>query len=154
MLLKPAQIKPKSFESRWNFFFFTGVDASHVYVRGWALGCFQSYQYPNLSEGIDHTGVQLRRDEECPFSGITKSGRVWRKVLENGAQSLYSIMTPTLNLRTALYNYFIIVLIIVSFYFHIHTIYKYTYKYTYSSFYLLNKTCLETDSSCTFNLVL
>ena len=41
MLLTPAQIKPKSFESRQNFFFFflPGVDASHVYVcAAWALG--------------------------------------------------------------------------------------------------------------------
>ena len=25
---------------------------------------------------------------ECPFSGVTKSGRIWRKVPENGAQSV------------------------------------------------------------------
>ena len=50
MLLTPAQIKPKSFESRRNFFlsFLTGVDAPHVYVRAcalglnMALGCFYS----------------------------------------------------------------------------------------------------------------
>ena len=42
MLLTPAQIKPKSFESRRNFFFLPGVDASHVYVRDGALGCFHS----------------------------------------------------------------------------------------------------------------
>ena len=39
MLLTPAQIKPKSFESRRNFFL-PVVDASHVFVRAWALGCF------------------------------------------------------------------------------------------------------------------
>ena len=45
MLLTPAQIKPKSFESRRNYSFFTR-DASHVYVRvrAWALGCFHSLQ--------------------------------------------------------------------------------------------------------------
>ena len=43
MLLTPAQIKPKSFKSRRNFFFLPGVDASHVYVRAWALGCFYSH---------------------------------------------------------------------------------------------------------------
>ena len=39
MLLTPAQIKPKSFESRRTLFFFflPGVDASHVYVRARAL---------------------------------------------------------------------------------------------------------------------
>ena len=42
MLLTPAQIKPKSFESRRTLFFLPGVDASHVYVRAWALGCFYS----------------------------------------------------------------------------------------------------------------
>ena len=39
MFFTPAQIKPKSFESRRNFFL-PRVDASHVYVRAWALGCF------------------------------------------------------------------------------------------------------------------
>ena len=34
--------------------FIPGVDAPHVYVRAWALGCFNSQQYPNgLSEGAD-----------------------------------------------------------------------------------------------------
>ena len=34
--------KPKSFESRRIFFnFLPGVDASHVYLRAWALGCFR-----------------------------------------------------------------------------------------------------------------
>ena len=50
MLLTPAEIKPKWFESRRSFlfsFFFSfsflpGVDASRVYVRAWALGCFHS----------------------------------------------------------------------------------------------------------------
>ena len=42
----------------------------------------QSYEYPNLSEGADRVGGQLRGDRECPFSGATKSGRVWRKMPE------------------------------------------------------------------------
>ena len=47
MLLTPAQIKPKLFESRQNslyffLFFLPGVDAPLVYVRAWALGCFYS----------------------------------------------------------------------------------------------------------------
>ena len=58
------------------------MDASHVYVRALAQGCFQSYQYPNLSESADRVAGQLRGDKECPFSGVTKSGRVWRKVSE------------------------------------------------------------------------
>ena len=43
MLLKPDQIKPKSFESRRNSFFLPGMDAPRVYVRAWALGCFYSH---------------------------------------------------------------------------------------------------------------
>ena len=39
-------------------------------------------------EGTDRVSGQLSGDKECPFSGITKSGRVWRKVLESGAQSV------------------------------------------------------------------
>ena len=94
MLLTPAQIKPKSFESRRNFFpfFSPGVDAPHVYVRAWALGCFHSLtsthipsnvvnqclefnQYRNLSEGADLVGGQLRGDKECPFSGVANVSR-------------------------------------------------------------------------------
>ena len=68
----------------------------HVYVRGWALGCFYSHnsQYPNLSEGADHVGGQLRGDKECAFSGVTKSGRVWRKVPESDARSVPHTATP------------------------------------------------------------
>ena len=36
------------------------------------------------SEGADRVGGQLRRNKECPFSGVTKSGSVWRKVPESG----------------------------------------------------------------------
>ena len=40
----PAQIKPQSFESRWNSSsFLPGVVASHVYVGAWVLGCFHSH---------------------------------------------------------------------------------------------------------------
>ena len=42
----------------------------------------QSYQCPN------RVGEQLRGDKECPFSDVTKSGRVWRKVPESGARSV------------------------------------------------------------------
>ena len=44
-------------------------------------------QYPNHSEGADRVGGQLRGGKECPFSGVTKSGRVWR-VPESGARSV------------------------------------------------------------------
>ena len=48
----------------------------------------QSYQYSNLSEGADRVGGQLRGDKECPFSVVTKSDRVWRKVPESDARSV------------------------------------------------------------------
>ena len=66
----------------------------------WCLrACFgarlllQSYQYRNFSEGADgRVAGQLRGD---PFSGVTKSGRVWRKVPESDTRSvvLYSLQT-------------------------------------------------------------
>ena len=54
----------------------------------------QSY-YPNISEGADRVGGQLRGDKECPFSGVTKSGRVWRKVPESDARSPFSGVTKS-----------------------------------------------------------
>ena len=101
MLLMPAQIKPKSFESRHFLFYF--------FTRGGCASCLcaclgarllpQSYQYPNLSdlEGTDRVGGQLRGDKECPFNGVTKSGRVWRKMPESNAQSV--LETPILLLN-------------------------------------------------------
>ena len=86
MLLTPAQIEPKSFELRWTLFFLPGVDASHVYVRARLFP--QSYQYLNLSEGAGLAGGQVCGDKECPVSGATKSGRVWRKVPEGDALSV------------------------------------------------------------------
>ena len=85
MLFTPAQIRPKSFELRRNSLFLPGVDGAHVYVRVWMLGCFYS-----LSEGADRVGGQLCGDKECPFSGVTKSGRVWRKVPESDDRSVGS----------------------------------------------------------------
>ena len=70
------------------------MDASHVYVGARLLP--QPYQYPNLSEGADHVGEQLRGDKECPFSGVTKSGRVWRMVPESDAQSVAVALEPTM----------------------------------------------------------
>ena len=55
----------------------------------------QTYQYPNLSEGADCISGQLRGDKECPFSGVTKSGRVWRKVPESDALSVRLTVAPS-----------------------------------------------------------
>ena len=83
MLLTPAEIKPKSLESRRNSSssFFTGVDAPHVYVRACALGCFYSHFSTRTFRKALHDPVsgQLCGDKECPFSDVNKSGRVWRK---------------------------------------------------------------------------
>ena len=32
----------------------------------------------------------MHRDKECPFSGVTSSGRVWRKVPESDVRSVWS----------------------------------------------------------------
>ena len=88
MLFMPAQIKPKSFESRRNSFFTRGGCVSCLRACLGARFLPQPYQYPNLSEGADRAGGQLRGDKECHFSGVTKSGRVWRKVPESDARSV------------------------------------------------------------------
>ena len=60
-----------------------------AHVGAWTLCCFHCHiSNPNLSEGADRVGGQLRGDKECPFSGVTKHGRVWRKVPESDARSL------------------------------------------------------------------
>ena len=109
MLLTPAQIKPKSFESRRNSFFTRCGCASCLRACLGARLLPQSYQCRTIrrallslicfwhlrtlsknrtKEGADRVGGQLRGDKECPFSGVTKSGRVWRKVPESGARSV------------------------------------------------------------------
>ena len=60
------------------------MDASHFYARALELGKLLQ----NLSEGADRVAGQLRGDQECPFSGLTKPGRVWRKVPESDARSV------------------------------------------------------------------
>ena len=52
------------------------------------MSLLRSYQYPNLSEGADRVAGQLRGGKDCPSSGVTKSGRVWRKVPESDALSV------------------------------------------------------------------
>ena len=48
-----------------------------------------------LLEGADCIGGQLHGDKECLFSGITNSGRVWRKVPESDAGSVSHTHTHT-----------------------------------------------------------
>ena len=98
-LLTPAQMKPKSFDSRrYSFFLFLfsftpRADAPHVYMRASTLSCFrpQSYYYVStqtfrraLTESLD----SCAETKECPFSGVTSCGRVRRTVLESDARSV------------------------------------------------------------------
>ena len=57
----------------------------------WALGCFHSHiSTQTFRRDADRVGGQGRGDKECPFSDVTKSGRVWRKVPESDARSVLS----------------------------------------------------------------
>ena len=88
-------------------------DGTLFLTRGGCASCLRAclgarlllQLYQNLSEGADRVGGQLRGDKECPFSGVTKSGRVWRKVLESDARSVgcfyshISTHTPSIAFR-------------------------------------------------------
>ena len=55
MLLTPAQIKPKPLNRDGTLFFLLGVDAPHVYVLAWALGCFHGLiSTQNPSTGLPY----------------------------------------------------------------------------------------------------
>ena len=56
---------------------------------GVVSGTRWEYELVGSSEW-DHVAGQLRGDKECPFSGLTKSGRVWRKVPESDDRSVVS----------------------------------------------------------------
>ena len=88
MLFTPAEIKPVISIEAEIFFFPRGGCVSRLRACLGARLLPQSYQYRNLSEGADRVGGQLRGDKECPFSGVTKSGIVLRKVKESDARSV------------------------------------------------------------------
>ena len=116
------------FYTFYLFIFLPGANASHVYVGAWAICCFDSListqtpstglrhpsledgagkrcyaecdQYPNLSEGADRVGGQLRGYKECPFSGVTNSSRVWRKAPESDARSALHTTTGAIIFST------------------------------------------------------
>ena len=52
---------------------------------------------PHLPKGADRVGGQLRGNKECPFSGVTKSGRVWKKVPESDARSVNDVLSDLAN---------------------------------------------------------
>ena len=70
------------------------MDASNVYMRALALDCL----YSHISTRTFRRALTASLDscaeiKECPFSGVTKSGRIWRKVPESGARSVGSDKT-------------------------------------------------------------
>ena len=76
-------IKPQSFESRRNSSsssFLPGVDASHVYVRAWALGCFYSHSSTGTFRRALAASLDSCAEKKTAPSGVTKSGS-----LEEGA---------------------------------------------------------------------
>ena len=72
------------------------MDASHVYVGAWALGCFYIHISTRTFRRAPTASVDSCVEIECPFSGVTKSGRVWRKEPESEAWSVSSrLSAPT-----------------------------------------------------------
>ena len=71
----------------FNFFFLPGVDAPHVYVRVWTHCRFQSYYYPNFSEGADIAGRQLHGDKEW-------RNHFWQSLPESDARSVRHATCP------------------------------------------------------------
>ena len=69
------------------------MDASLLYVRALALGCFYSHiRTRTFRRTLTASLDSCAEIKECPFSGVTKSGRVWRKVPESDAWSLTTTM--------------------------------------------------------------
>ena len=119
----PTQIKPQSFESRRNSFLLPGVDVSHVYVRALVLGCFQtpntglrqpSFLWRKVPESdarsVGSTVILVpepfggrwprrwttaRRERVPRFSGVTKSGRVWRTTCRKAVLGVWATHTLT-----------------------------------------------------------
>ena len=85
-------IKIEIFSFFFFLFFYWGECVSCLHACFGARLLLQSYKYPNLLEGADRITGQLCGDKECPFSGVTKSGRVWRKMPESDAQSVQTAM--------------------------------------------------------------
>ena len=68
--------------------FLPGV-GSYVYVGAWALGCFHSHiSTQTFRRALTASVDSCAEIKQCPFSGVTNSGRVWRKVAESDARSV------------------------------------------------------------------
>ena len=110
MLLMPAQIKPKSFESRRNSFFFSflhRVDVPHVYMCAWVLRCFHSPISTQTFGRVLTALMDINEREKCHFSGVAVlaewggrcwqsweegAGRVGRKVLAEWGGRCWKVM--------------------------------------------------------------
>ena len=68
------------------------ADAPYIYMHAaWTLCCFHSLiSTHNFCRALTALVDKLPGDKECPFSGVTSSGRVWRKVPESDAGSVAS----------------------------------------------------------------
>ena len=56
----------------------------YIYVHDWVLCCCHSLN--SIQKNWSVLIASVDRDKECPFSGVTNCGRVWRKVPESSAQ--------------------------------------------------------------------
>ena len=76
-------------------FFLPGVDASHVYVGAWELGCFHNHIISTQTFRRAPTASvdSCAEIKSAPFSGVTSSGRVWRKMPESDARSVYLVLS-------------------------------------------------------------
>ena len=84
-----------------ELFLSPGVDASHVYVRALALGCFYSHISTRTFRRALTTSLDSCAEiKECPFCGVTKSGRVWRKVPESDARSVNIALSALVRARS------------------------------------------------------
>ena len=106
MLLKPAQIKPKLFEWRWNLCFLLFYPGWMCHMFMYMFGCYVAFTASLVCCFHSLIGIQTFRRaltalvDSCmetrgPYGGVTNSGRVWRNVLENKAWSLSLSHTQT-----------------------------------------------------------
>ena len=69
----------------------------HVYVGVWALGCFhsnisiQTFQRALTASVYSCAEIKECGDQECLFSGVTKSGRVWRNLPERCRKAMFGV---------------------------------------------------------------
>ena len=78
------------------------MDAFHVYMGACTLGCFHSListqTFRRVLTALVDSCAEIK---ECHFSGVTKSGRVWRKVPESDALLWHFLSPETLQIRDA-----------------------------------------------------